>query len=90
MLSVAFIVRLSPPNAKSQFSAVFANWHAFCDTSDIRRNGPPIMKEGIDHMELLNSKAAAAVFSLAFSLVMFATAIAPANGGALLPGGMLA
>ena len=41
-------------------------------------------------MELLNNKAAAAVFSLAFSLIMFATAIAPANGGALLPGGMLA
>ncbi|MGN3973608.1 hypothetical protein [Tsuneonella sp. SYSU-LHT278] len=41
-------------------------------------------------MQLLNTKAAAAFFSLAFSLVMLATAIAPANGGALLPGGMLA
>lgn len=41
-------------------------------------------------MQLFDSKAAAAVFSLAFSLVMFAAAIAPANGGALLPGGMLA
>ncbi len=41
-------------------------------------------------MQVLNNKAAAAVFSLVFSLVIFATAIAPANGGALLPGGMLA
>ena len=41
-------------------------------------------------MEILNNKAAASVFSLVFSLLMFATAIAPANGGALLPGGMLA
>lgn len=41
-------------------------------------------------MEILSNKAAAAVFSLVFSLVMFATAIAPANGGAILPGGVLA
>ncbi len=41
-------------------------------------------------MQVLNNKAAAAVFSLVFSLVIFAAAIAPANGGALLPGGMLA
>jgi hypothetical protein len=37
-------------------------------------------------MQVLNNKLAAAVFSLAFSLVMFATAIAPANQGTLLPG----
>ncbi len=37
-------------------------------------------------MQVLNNKVAAAVFSLAFSLVMFASAIAPANGGMLLPG----
>lgn len=37
-------------------------------------------------MQLMNSKLAAAAFSVAFSLVMFATAILPANGGALLPG----
>ncbi len=37
-------------------------------------------------MRVLNNKVAAAVFSLAFSLVMFASAIAPANGGMLLPG----
>ena len=36
--------------------------------------------------ELLNSKAAAAVFSLGFSVMMFAVAIAPANQGMLLPG----
>lgn len=32
------------------------------------------------------SKLAAAAFSIAFSLVMIATAIVPANGGMLLPG----
>ena len=37
-------------------------------------------------MQALNNKIAAAVFSLAFSLVMFATAIVPANQGVLLPG----
>ena len=37
-------------------------------------------------MQVLNNKLAAAVFSAAFSLVMFAAAIAPANHGALLPG----
>jgi len=37
-------------------------------------------------VQVLNNKVAAAVFSLAFSLVMFASAIAPANGGMLLPG----
>lgn len=37
-------------------------------------------------MQIMNSKFAAAAFSMAFSLVMFATAILPANGGALLPG----
>jgi hypothetical protein len=36
----------------------------------------------------LNNKLAAAAFSLAFSLIMFATAIAPANGGMLLPGAL--
>ena len=41
-------------------------------------------------MEILNNKAAAAVFSLVFSLAMFAVTIAPANGGAILPSGMLA
>lgn len=39
-------------------------------------------------MHLLNNKLAAAAFSFAFSLVMFATAIAPANGGMLLPGAL--
>jgi|GEM_PF-6834599 len=39
-------------------------------------------------MQVLNNKVAAAVFSLAFSLVMFASAIAPANGGMLLPGAL--
>ncbi|GGD96312.1 hypothetical protein GCM10011515_15260 [Tsuneonella deserti] len=37
-------------------------------------------------MQVLNNKLAAAVFSLAFSLVMFAAAITPANQGMLLPG----
>lgn len=37
-------------------------------------------------MQVLNNKAAAAIFSFAFSVVMFAAAIAPANGGMLLPG----
>ncbi|WP_277600248.1 hypothetical protein [Tsuneonella rigui] len=37
-------------------------------------------------MEVLNNKLVAAVFSAAFSLVMFAAAIVPANQGALLPG----
>ena len=37
-------------------------------------------------MQVLNNKLAAAVFSAAFSLVMFAAAIAPANHGVLLPG----
>ena len=36
--------------------------------------------------DLLSSKAAAAVFSLGFSVMMLAVAIAPANQGALLPG----
>ena len=36
--------------------------------------------------DILSSKAAAAVFSLGFSAVMLAAAIAPANGGLLLPG----
>ena len=36
--------------------------------------------------DLLGSKAVAAVFSLAFSAVMLAAAIAPANQGMLLPG----
>lgn len=39
-------------------------------------------------MQLINSKFAAAAFSMAFSLVMFATAILPANGGTLLPGAL--
>jgi hypothetical protein len=39
-------------------------------------------------MPALNNKLTAAAFSLVFSLVMFATAIAPANGGTLLPGGL--
>lgn len=39
-------------------------------------------------MQTLNNKLAAAAFSLAFSLIMFATAIAPANGGMLLPGAL--
>jgi hypothetical protein len=34
----------------------------------------------------LGSKFVAAVFSLAFSALMFATAIAPANHGSVLPG----
>ena len=38
-------------------------------------------------MHALNNKLAAAAFSLVFSLVMFAGAIAPANQGMLLPGG---
>ena len=37
-------------------------------------------------MEVLNNKFVAAVFSIAFSVVMFAAAIVPANQGALLPG----
>jgi hypothetical protein len=37
-------------------------------------------------MQVLDSKFAAALFSLAFSVVMFATAIIPANQGMLLPG----
>ena len=36
--------------------------------------------------DILSSKVTAAVFSLAFSAVMLAAAIAPANQGALLPG----
>ena len=37
-------------------------------------------------LDTLGSKVGAAVFSLAFSAVIFATAIAPANQGVLLPG----
>lgn len=37
-------------------------------------------------MQVLNTKFAAVAFSLAFSAMMFATAIMPANGGVLLPG----
>jgi hypothetical protein len=36
--------------------------------------------------DFMSSKVAAAVFSLGFSVLMFATAIVPANQGALLPG----
>lgn len=36
--------------------------------------------------DTIGSKFAAAFFSLAFSAVMLAAAIAPANHGALLPG----
>jgi hypothetical protein len=39
-------------------------------------------------MQVLNNKLAAAAFSLVFSVVMFATAIAPANGGMLFPGAL--
>ena len=38
-------------------------------------------------MQVLSNKFAAALFSAAYSLVMFAAAIAPANHGALLPVG---
>jgi hypothetical protein len=38
-------------------------------------------------MQVLSNKFAAAVFSVAFSVVMFAAAIVPANQGALLPVG---
>lgn len=37
-------------------------------------------------MQVLHNKIAAALFSAAFSLVMFAAAITPANQGMLLPG----
>lgn len=37
-------------------------------------------------MQVLNNKLAAALFSAAFSVVMFAAAITPANGGMLFPG----
>ena len=37
-------------------------------------------------MQILNQKVTAALFSLAFSVVMFTAAIAPANHGSLLPG----
>ena len=37
-------------------------------------------------MQVLSNKLAAALFSAAFSLVMFAAAITPANQGMLLPG----
>jgi hypothetical protein len=37
-------------------------------------------------MQVLNNKLVAAVFSAAFSIVMFAAAITPANNGMLLPG----
>lgn len=36
--------------------------------------------------DILGSKFAAAFFSLAFSAIMLATAIVPANQGVLLPG----
>lgn len=39
-------------------------------------------------MPVLNNKLGAALLSAAFSLVMLSMAIAPANGGALLPGVM--
>jgi hypothetical protein len=54
----------------------------------IRRLGRQIHERGKTDMHLLNNKLAAAAFSFAFSLVMFATAIAPANGGMLLPGAL--
>lgn len=38
-------------------------------------------------MYALNNKVTAAVFSLAFSFVMLAAAIAPANVGTVIPGG---
>ena len=39
-------------------------------------------------MHALNNKLAAAAFSLTFSLIMLSAAIAPANGGMLLPGAL--
>lgn len=54
----------------------------------IRGIGPGNDEKGNFAMHALNNKLAAAAFSFAFSLVMFATAIAPANGGMLLPGGL--
>ena len=45
-----------------------------------------VIDDGSGSAEEAEETAAAAVFSLGFSVIMFAAAIAPANQGALLPG----
>ena len=86
MMSDAFIGGLGLAQRKRRKTAVPPNWHGFCDHSCIGGMAAGMVRKGNTAMQVFNNKLAAAAFSLAFSLVMFATAIAPANGGMLLPG----